>query len=70
MVKASHHAAVMMKHRRVQVRVSRPRMLGPPKMSAMQAMNGMVEPTYPQAKPELDTASMRSSVVTSVSMAS
>ncbi len=45
MVKASHHRAVMMKQMRVQVRVSRPKIEGPPKISAMHTMNGMVEPT-------------------------
>ena len=47
MVNAAHHKAVMMKLARVQAAVFHPNAEGPAKINAIQAINGMVEPTYP-----------------------
>ena len=44
-VNASHQAPVITNDSRVHSIVSRPSSAGPPKMSARQTMNGIVEPT-------------------------
>ena len=44
MVNATHQMAVMMNEARVQATVDQPKSDGPPKISAIQKMNGTVEP--------------------------
>ena len=44
MVNATHQMAVMMNDARVQAAVDQPKRAGPPKINAMQAMNGTVDP--------------------------
>lgn len=44
MVNATHHSAVMTNEARVQAVVDQPNSAGPQKISAMQTMNGTVEP--------------------------
>ena len=44
MVNATHHNAVITNEARVHATVDHPNNDGPPKISAIQAMNGIVEP--------------------------